>query len=446
MARSMKDSEVEWIGEIPVGWTVTKVLNGLSMPITDGPHTTPELFEDGIVFISAEAVSCGNGKIDFSHRRGYISNDFYLECCKKYIPKIDDIYMIKSGATTGRVAIVDTLEPIFTIWSPLAVFRCNDAILVPKFLFYQLQAEGFQKQVEFAWSFGTQQNIGMRSLEQLKIVLPALSEQARIANFLDVECTRIDAVIKQTRASIEEYKKLKQSVITQAVTKGIRPDRKMKDSGVEWIGEIPEEWASIRLQHTIAAIESGTSVNAGQAAASDGELGVLKTSCVSRYVFLPEENKNVNKDEENRVSCPVRKNTIIVSRMNTPDLVGACGYVSQDYDTLFLPDRLWQVHFKPNTNVKYIYYWLRSACIRNYYSSLAVGTSSSMQNISQDQFYHASCPYPTEEEQKEIVAFLDEKCNSIDYLIDTKSKSLTELESYKKSLIFEYVTGKKVVI
>lgn len=137
----LKDSGIEWIGEIPEHWEASKTLFNLSMPITDGPHTTPELFEIGIPFVSAEAVSFGNGRIDFSRIRGYISENFYQECCKKYVPQVDDIYMIKSGATTGRVAIVDT-DIKFTIWSPLAVFRCNKERMLPRFLFYQLQSNG----------------------------------------------------------------------------------------------------------------------------------------------------------------------------------------------------------------------------------------------------------------------------------------------------------------
>ena len=170
----LKDSGIEWIGEIPEHWEVSKTLFSLSIPITDGPHTTPELFETGIPFVSAEAVSFGNGRIDFSHIRGYISDNFYQECCKKYIPQIDDIYMIKSGATTGRVAIVDT-DIKFTIWSPLAVFRCNKERMLPRFLFYQLQSNGYQKQIEQNWSYGTQQNIGMRTLEKLILSVPPLS-------------------------------------------------------------------------------------------------------------------------------------------------------------------------------------------------------------------------------------------------------------------------------
>ena len=248
MARKMKDSGIEWIGEIPEGWSVSKVLHCLSMPITDGPHTTPILYDAGIPFVSAEAVSCGNGRIDFSHIRGYISEQFYKECCQKYVPEIDDIYMIKSGATTGRVAIVDTTR-VFTIWSPLAVFRCNKDCMLPKFLYYYLQSPAFQKEVEFGWTFGTQQNVGMRSLEQMKVCVPQLNKQDTIANYLDYQCSQIDLLLQKALTSIEEYKKLKQAVITQAVTKGVRGEREMKDSGVDWIGEIPVDWEISRIKY-----------------------------------------------------------------------------------------------------------------------------------------------------------------------------------------------------
>lgn len=214
----LKDSGVEWIGKIPEGWSIQKVLYQLSMPVTDGPHTTPELQPEGVAFVSAEAVSCGNGGIDFSHIRGYITEEFYQECCLKYIPEIDDVYMIKSGATTGRVSIVTTLEPKFTIWSPLAVMRCNKNKMVPKFLYYAVQSEQFQRQVALGWSFGTQQNLGMRTLEQLKLIIPALSEQKDIANYLDMKIGDIEKAIKVKNEKIERLDEYKKSIIYEYVT------------------------------------------------------------------------------------------------------------------------------------------------------------------------------------------------------------------------------------
>ena len=192
----MKDSGVEWIGEIPEEWYVCKTLFVLQMPITDGPHTTPELYAAGVPFVSAEAVSCGNGRIDFNHIRGYISEGFYQECCKTRYLRVDDIYMIKSGATTGKVAIVD-VDTKFTIWSPLAAFRVNPKKVLPRYLFYFLQSPAYQKQVELGWSFGTQQNIGMRTLEKLKICVPPLSVQQEIIRYLDEKSKKLDAIIKE---------------------------------------------------------------------------------------------------------------------------------------------------------------------------------------------------------------------------------------------------------
>ena len=213
----MKDSGVEWIGEIPKGWNTCKTLYVLSMAITDGPHTTPELFDDGIPFISAEAVSCGNGYIDFSHKRGFISEEFYQECCKKYVPQIDDIYMIKSGATTGRVAIVNT-DIKFTIWSPLAVFRANQDRVIPRYLYYFVQSSAYQKQVEVGWSYGTQQNIGMRTLETLKVCLPPLNTQADIVETLDRSCTTIDKLIFEKQELLSDLEAYKKSLIYEVVT------------------------------------------------------------------------------------------------------------------------------------------------------------------------------------------------------------------------------------
>ena len=213
----MKDSGVEWIGEVPEGWEVRKTLFCLSMPITDGPHETPQLYEEGIPFVSAEAVSCGNGRIDFDHIRGYISKEFYDECCKKYIPRLHDIYMIKSGATTGKVALVDT-DRIFTIWSPLAVFRCDENVMCHDYMFYMLQSDLYQLQVQLGWSYGTQQNIGMRTLEKLKVPVPPINEQIEIAKYIIEKSKPIDDAISIANKQISLLQERKQIIINEVVT------------------------------------------------------------------------------------------------------------------------------------------------------------------------------------------------------------------------------------
>ncbi len=213
----MNPSGIDWIGDIPEHWEIRKTLFVLSMPITDGPHETPQLFDEGIPFVSAEAISCGNGKIDFNHIRGFVSNSFYEECSKKYIPQKNDIYMIKSGATTGKVAIVDT-DRIFTIWSPLAVFRPNKKVIYYKYLYFVLQSRPYQIQVQLGWSFGTQQNIGIRSLEKLKISVPPLEEQKSICERLETQIKKIDMCIDNATSQISLLQERKQIIINDVVT------------------------------------------------------------------------------------------------------------------------------------------------------------------------------------------------------------------------------------
>ena len=169
----MKDSGVDWLGNVPAHWKVVPVKFSLDMPITDGPHSTPQLYDEGIPFISAEAVK--NDRLDFSRKRGYISEDDHAIFSKKYKPKYGDVYMVKSGATTGAVARVETHDE-FNIWSPLAVLRPHAEKAITDYLFYALKSKPFFCSVELSWSYGTQQNIGMGVVSNIRIVLPPVEE------------------------------------------------------------------------------------------------------------------------------------------------------------------------------------------------------------------------------------------------------------------------------
>ena len=420
MAREMKDSGIEWIGEIPREWEVTKTLNGLSMPITDGPHTTPELFDDGIAFVSAEAVSSGNGIIDFSHIRGFISQEFYDECCKKYVPEIDDIYMIKSGATTGKVAIVNTLEPVFTIWSPLAVFRSNTNIIWPKYLYYQLQSDGYQKQVQLGWSFGTQQNVGMRVLEQLKITIPPLPEQQSIADFLDTQCAHIDSVIEKTCAAVEEYKKLKQAVITQAVTKGIRPNREMKDSGIEWIGEIPREWRMTKIKVGVSKVGSGKTPSGGaEVYADEGIIFLRSQNIYDTGIVIDSPTFITNETDEEMKNTRVQPNDVLLNI--TGGSIGRC---------CIFPNYLKQANVNQHVSiVRVIKTIILSEFMHLYWISDLGKTSIQLfqtggnrEGMTADAIKNSPIAIPDLPEQSEIVAYLDEKTAAIDSLIQKKEQ------------------------
>ena len=210
----MQNSGVEWLGEVPEHWAVIAMKRIVLIPITDGPHETPNFVDEGIPFVSAEAVS--TGKINFEKIRSYITKEDNERYAKKYRPEINDIFMVKSGATTGITAIVEKYVD-FNIWSPLAVIRCG-VKSNPFFVLNYMRSTSFKDAVELNWSFGTQQNIGMEVIGNLAVTVPPIDEQTEIANYINRETFRLDTLISKTKRSIELLKERRSALITAAVT------------------------------------------------------------------------------------------------------------------------------------------------------------------------------------------------------------------------------------
>ena len=211
----MRDSGVAWIGEVPAHWDILAIKRITSVPITDGPHETPEFLDEGVPFISAEAIK--NDRIDFTKRRGFISPEEHARFSKKYKPKRGDIYLIKSGATTGNVAFVDT-DDEFNIWSPLAVIRPHRKMATTLFVFYFMKSRSFFQSIELGWSYGTQQNIGMNVIENLPIVRPPIDEQHRITAFLDQKADVINEAITKKERQIDLLQEYRTILIANVVT------------------------------------------------------------------------------------------------------------------------------------------------------------------------------------------------------------------------------------
>ena len=209
-----------------------------------------------------------------------------------------------------------------------------------------------------------------------------------------------------------------------------------------WIGPIPSHWEVKKLKYTIVALESGVSVNATDLPAGNEELGVLKTSCVYTGGFRASENKTVVPEELGRVKCPVREQAIIISRMNTPDLVGASGLVTRPHDNLFLPDRLWQTVFRSEADVaaRYVAYFLGTEGFRKQVSLAAEGASSSMQNVAKPDFLAIPTTIPPLKEQKQIALFLDHETAKMDALIEKQQQLIALLQEKRQAVISHAVT------
>lgn len=208
--------------------------------------------------------------------------------------------------------------------------------------------------------------------------------------------------------------------------------------------KLPTDWKATPLKYVMPRLESGVSVNAADRPVSADSIGVLKTSCVYGDTFRAEENKEVVLEEHVRVACPVSAHSLIISRMNTPDLVGSCGFVEQNHPNLFLPDRLWIARFTSAEKAlpRFIWYLLISKPIKAMMSLLATGTSGSMKNLSQRDFMRIVVPIPPLTEQRAVADFLDRETARIDELRDAHKRVILLLAEQKSAIIEALARGK----
>jgi len=211
----LKPSGVPWLGDVPEHWEILPLKRWVSTKITDGPHETPPLMDDGIPFMSAESMV--GGRFDFGHRRGFISRELHEVYCRKCRPQRDDIFMCKSGATTGKVSIVETDEE-FSIWSPLALIRVSPQRILPRLLFSVLQSSYVQRQVHDTWSYGTQPNLAMEAMERLVIGLPPVNEQREILAHLEQETAPLAEAIDAAHREIDLLREYRTRLIADVVT------------------------------------------------------------------------------------------------------------------------------------------------------------------------------------------------------------------------------------
>ena len=285
-----------------------------------------------------------------------------------------------------------------------------------------------------------------QEMKSISVPVPEYAEQERIAAFLDAECAEIDAVLEKTRASIEEYKKLKQAVITQAVTKGIRGDRPMKDSGIEWIGEIPAEWRKTQLRHC-AAIKSGITLGKKyEKTDSLVERPYLRVANVQDgYVDLSVLTTiEVTQDED--LKYRLRAGDVLMTEGGDRDKLGRGCVWYGEIEPCLHQNHIFAVQTSKDTLLpEFLEYLTVSDVGRSYFDVTAIKTTN-LACTSSSKVLAFTIPLPSVEEQAEIVEVLNTKCAGIDALIAKKQQYLTEIENYKKSLIYEYVTGKKEVV
>ena len=430
-----KESGVEWLGEVPEHWDVVPMKYiALLNPKKSEVNTKKNI---DVQFVPMEKLKTDRIDLDETKTIEEVYEGYnYFKNSDILLAKVTPCYENRNIAIARNLknGIGFGSSEIYTI-------RVNEKNLT-EYYYYFLQEDTVIK-------LGTAQMTGAGGLKRvpsdfitnLYAPHPPKDEQKQIADYLDTQTAKIDTLIGKQERLIELLQEKRQALISQAVTKGLDPNVKMKDSGVEWLGEVPEHWDITKMKYIIKRIESGTSVNAANTPALNEEIGVLKTSCVYTGRFDHSQNKTVYKSETSRVSCPLKENTLIVSRMNTPDLVGAAGFVEYAPNNIYLPDRLWQVIFG-FVCPAFIHYLTLTDIYRGYIQTVCEGTSSSMQNLSQDDFRNFIFALPDKREQQQIADYLDIQTAKIDTLIEKAKQAIKLLKERRTALISAAVTGK----
>ena len=422
MAREMVDSGIAWIGNIPASWKINTVFQ----IFTQVKNKNSDLREQNLLSLSYGKIKRKN--IESSEGLLPESFDGY-----NIIEKDDIVLRLTDLQNDQRSLRVGLATERGIVTSAYLTIR-NRSKSLAKYLYYYLHsfdiAKGF-----YGMGAGVRQGLNWDGLKWLKILTPPVDDQQRIVAFLDTECARIDALIEQTRSSIEEYKKLKQSVITQAVTKGIRGDRPMKDSGVEWIGEIPEDWECKPIKY-VAIFQPSCDTSRLQ---EDSVITYTPMDCIKNGYYVP----NTAAFGTVTPSLTPFENGDIAMAKVTPCFENGNIAIMDNLASGFGMGSSELFVYRPFAiNARYLLYWLQNDLFKQAACATMTGTGG-LKRVSPYFAKHSATTVPSQIEQMQVVEYLDAKCGEIDRLIDTKQQFFTELESYKRSLIYEYVTGKK---
>ena len=431
---------MEWLGAVPECWEVMRLRHAVNLNPSKSEAASLEP-DTKVSFLPMEAVG-EDGSLSLNQTRpiSTVKNGYtYFRNGDVTIAKITPCFENGKGALMRGLK-----EGIGFGTTELIVARPHQDRITSEFLAFLFRSAEFRLLGEGEmYGAGGQKRVPDSFVREFDTALPPLEEQAAIVAFLDRETGKIDALVDEQRRLIELLKEKRQAVISHAVTKGLDPDVAMKDSGVEWLGEVPEHWEVMPFKRVIQGIESGTSVNATDIPSDNTEVAVLKTSCVYTGQFDHTKNKVVVENEIDRVSCPLRAGSLIVSRMNTPDLVGAAGFVDSAPSNIFLPDRLWQVSLKSeDVNTEFAHLWTQSDIYRSQIKSTCTGTSSSMKNLGQGDFGGFLFVNPPITEQEQIVSELNIELDKYDDLTVKANHAITLLQERRTALISAAVTGK----
>ncbi len=434
MAREYKDSGIEWIGQIPKEWELPRLKNVAELHGRIGWNgLRSDEFEENSYAYLVTGQDFKTSEIVWNNcyqiRKERYEEDPFIQLHN------GEILVTKDG-TIGKIAIVSKMDKPGCLNSGIFVLRQKIDAFAPKYLYWQLYSTLLKTYNDYMNLGGTTiihlyQNV----FERMPLISPPLPVQQKIADYLDKVCGEVDDLVALQEQMIEELKAYKQSVITEAVTKGLNPNAPMRDSGIDWIGEIPEPWDVIKIGRLFCLRDE------------KNYKPMEEVQLLSLYTGIGvfphgEQEERGNKAVTVEGYKVVHKNDIVVNIILA--WMGAIGV--SDYDGVTSP--AYDVYIPNFAKVipHFFHYVFRTKGIAAECYKYGRGIMMMRWRTYSSEFKQISVPYPMIEEQQAIASYLDTKCSEIDSLIAIKQQKIEELKEYKKSVIYEYVTGKKEVI
>jgi type I restriction enzyme, S subunit len=429
-----KDSGIDWLAQVPRHWEV-KAIKWIS-PVLRGasprPIDDPTYFdEDGeFAWVRIADVSSSNGILNrTSQKLSQLGSSLSVKLNPGSL-------FVSIAGTVGKPCITTIKACIHDgfVYFPRMTIE-------PKFLYRIFEAGtcygGLGK-------WGTQLNLNTDTIGSIRVAVPPKSEIEAILTFLDYETGKIDALVREQRRLIELLKEKRRAIISHAVTKGLNPSAPMKDSGIPWLGEVPEHWNVKRIKRVTRSLEQGWSPQCeGFPVDSLEEWGVLKVGCVNGGTFNPAENKKLPPDLKPIPELGIAADDLLVSRANTRELVGGAAVALMSHPNLLLCDKLYRLRLEAGIcSPHFLAQYLSTPKVRGQIELSATGASSSMLNIGQATIREMPVALPPIDEQFAIVASIESATNRLEALISQAAQAIVLLQERRTALVSAAVTGK----
>jgi type I restriction enzyme, S subunit len=430
---SYKDTEIDFIGKIPDNWDYYNLKFILRDGVKDGPHETPIWYEDGIPFLSIDGIV--DGEISFNNCR-YIDEEQYQKFSKKLVIEKDDIFIGKA-ASIGKIARVKT-DRKFTVWSPIAVIKVKEEFS-PTFVEYYFRSDIIQHQIELFSTSNTQKNIAMGDIPKMKFIAPSFEEQTQIANYLDHKTSKIDDLISKKEQLIELLKEERTAIINQAVTKGLDPNVPMKDSGIEWLGEIPMKWDVKKVKHFTKKIGSGVTPRGGAEVYQKSGIPLLRSQNIYFDYFKLDNVAYITQEVHDSMSnSKVNKGDVLLNI--TGGSIGRCFFVTDEFEEANVNQHV--CILRPNELILTEYlHFLFSSSVGQLQIDLCQ-QSGNREALNFEQLKNFPFALPSVDEQSEIIKMVNSRKKVIKTSIEKTLQEIELLKEYKTALISEVVTGK----